>query len=241
MSSAGLATYRPQRSPAAVLAGLCLFAAACDEGVDRRARDAVNRAKMTAQTTPPGPAEEILQRHRVQMGEIGRAYDLALKAAGYGEALGEAALTSSEVFALAPARLAAAKKAAQVHRDRALFETDAAIAAFRDLSAKQGVRAPIAEKLTKDLAAMRTRRESHWSYTAQIMDETHAAWRTLDEAEGDWGLEADGLKFTGLKDKEAYDAHAARIGALVSRQQRLIAEQEVAAADLASLARLYGR
>lgn len=227
--------------PAAVCGAVILLAAAgCDAGVERAAELAVERSRGAAPAPPKGPAAEIVETYVAQVAETGRSYDLALQAAEYELALAEGALTSSAEFAMAPDRLEAARAAARAHRDQALAQTDAAMAKLRGLIASRPEKAATAERLLAELAASRARRAQHWTFAEQIIDETQGAWDTLNLAEGDWALRPDGLKFTLLKDKEAYDAHANRIVALNERQERLIGEQARSVATLRALARQYG-
>ncbi len=234
-------THQGVQPPRIVLASLALFAAGCDEGVDRTARAALERTEPAhAPAAPPGPAETIVAEYVAQMTQTSMAYEAALKDAEYALTLDEASLTTPAEFKKAPARVAAAKKAAAEHRGAALAQTDKAIAALEALAASRPDKTLMASKLAADLTTMRARRAQHWTLTDQIIAETEAAWKTLNTS-GPWTLQPTGVTFEAYKDRQAYDVHLDRIAAAARRQEALIAEQAKATVDLRALARLYGQ
>ena len=219
------------------VSAVALTAGACDAGVERRAQAAIERRD---NALAPSVAQPVISSHADEMARTTQAYEAALKAAGYADALAEEALTSSEAFALGPERMAAAKAAVLKHRALALTQTDSAILQLKALRAEHPGEAARIDTMLDELLGMRERRAVHWGHAESIIDETLGAWRALNTAEGDWALESDGLKFTRLKDREAYDAHAAKISAHVTRQQKIMAEQSRSAAKLMQLSQGNG-
>lgn len=219
------------------LGAMALTAAACDAGVEQRATDAIERGENARHASVALP---IINTHAQEVARTTQAYEAALKAAGYEDALAEQALTSSEAFALGPERMAAAKAAVAAHRTLAMAQTDAAITQLRALKTSHPAEAARIDSMLTELSAMRERRLAHWGHAESIVDETLGAWNALNSAQGDWGLDEEGLKFTSLKDREAYDGHAAKISAHAARQKRIMAEQSKSAAKLMQLSQGKG-
>ena len=153
--------------------------------------------------------------------ELQKQYVSTLDSIGWMTLLSPEHLAADETFAASTQIIGLARDVVAEFRARAEAQTESVRAQVRQVEMPAAEREAFMQEFETSLAQSIALRDRSWDYETEALDEVTRLAVYLHENRGRWTVDARQFVFDGQDALDTFNAHVARVNAIVDKQQQL--------------------